>query len=407
MKLSNREKMLIGILLSLLICFGYYKLIFSKQVANLESIRQDRDNLKNQYDTAIQNIASLDKKKEKLNLLAGTILDKTSIFYPTIIQEKTILELDKFLSENNVKGNISFTPVEVAKIEKLTSENKALNDSTLKEYVDKYNDKDSSKSTSPEGSETKAEATVSNGPTCENFKVSISYTANYNNLKALIKALEGYGKKIAITSLTATAASEIEVSGTINLEFFGVPKISEQDKDYLTWTINNIYGKDILFSKGYATGVYNSTVEDQKSNSYRNDFVMALRSTNSELPTLTIGKASDTSRESYLYEDKDNVQDVTIEFNEENGKLYYKYNTSSSYYPKDNTEFGKEFTPAVASNIVLEITSDSRMGVNDKSGVKLKVINKTSKTVNVMVKNDDSSNPRVSITSEGGTVKVG
>ena len=33
----------------------------------------------------------------------------------------------------------------------------------------------------------------------------------------------------------------------MNLEFHAVPKLSDEDMEYLIWTLNNVYGKEILF----------------------------------------------------------------------------------------------------------------------------------------------------------------
>ncbi|MDB1955071.1 hypothetical protein [Clostridium tertium] len=50
--------------------------------------------------------------------------------------------------------------------------------------------------------------------------------------------------------------------------------------------------------------------------------------------------------------------------------------------------------------------SEKRGESSDNSGIKLKVVNNTSKKVEIIVKDDDTSNPRVSVTSEGNTVNV-
>ena len=132
---------------------------------------------------------------------------------------------------------------------------------------------------------------------------------------------------------------------------------------------------------------------------------MMLRSPTSELPTLTLGKAKDTARETYVYADNSKAEDVTVQFQEENGELYYKYNTSSSFYPNDGSSKGKKFIPN-SNDIGFEITSEKRLGNDDNSSVKLKIINNTTKKINITVNSDDTGNPRVSVSSEGGTVNV-
>jgi len=191
----------------------------------------------------------------------------------------------------------------------------------------------------------------------------------------------------------------------MNLEFHAVPKLSDEDMEYLNWTLNNVYGKEILFSNGAASGAYGSTIEEQNTEEDINDFVMMVKSSLSELPTVTIGKAKDDTRESYIYSDNDKIENVEISLEEVSGKIYYKYKTSNSYYPKDNSIEGKEFTPK-SEDIVLEIISEKRTEATDNSGIKLKVVNNTSKKVEIIVKDDDNSNPRVTVTSEGYTVNV-
>ena len=175
--------------------------------------------------------------------------------------------------------------------------------------------------------------------------------------------------------------------------------------EYLKWELDNTYGKDTPFSVAAASGAYNSTIEQLGENADINDFVMLLRSAASDLPTLTLGKANDTDRKTYLYSDNVKVEEVEIEFNELDGKIYYKYKTTAGYYPKDNTSTGEEFN-AKSDNIVLNILSEARVGTEDNSQVKLKVINNTNKKVEVVVEKDDTSNPRIEIQAEGNSVNV-
>ena len=50
--------------------------------------------------------------------------------------------------------------------------------------------------------------------------------------------------------------------------------------------------------------------------------------------------------------------------------------------------------------------SESRPDVTDAVGVNLNIINNTDLVVNVEVKDDDQTNPRVKVVSEGFTINV-
>jgi type IV pilus assembly protein PilO len=405
MNISKREKYLIGILLAVLICFVYYQFIYVNQVEKLNNKRAEKNQVEQRYNEVMAAIANLDSKEESLKILKATVLDKSKRLYPTIMQEKIIIELDKLLTDSGLKGNIAFSPIEVASVEKMVSPEVQKTESSLKALVDEYNGSTSNEATANGVEQQSQSNTSENGATSEQLKVAINFSGNYEALKTFIASVQNYERKVVITNISISSKSQEELTGVMNLEFHAVPKLSDEDMEYLIWTLNNVYGKEVLFSSGEASGAYASTIEEQSSEQDINDFVMMLRSSTSELPTVTIGKAKDDSRESYIYSDNDKTEEVEVAFDEIDGKTYYKYKTSTSYYPKDNSSQGKEFT-SKSKDIVLEILSESRVGTSDNSGIKLKVINNTSKNIEVIVKDDDTSNPRVTVTSEGHTVNV-
>lgn len=416
MNISKREKYLIGILLTVLICFAYYQFIYLKQVEKVNNKKEEKNQIEARYNEVMNAIANLDSLEEELKILKANVFGKSEKLYPLIMQEKIILELDTLLIDSGLSGNIAFTPVEVAPVEKMVSPEIEKIESSLKSFVDEYNnnvtnaeegnteDSTSGENTSDSGSEEEVN-TEGNSTTSEQLKVAINFSGTYESLKTFIASVQNYERKVVIPTITIASQSEEELSGVMNLEFHAVPKLSDEDKDYLTWSLNNIYGKEILFSSGEASGAYAQTIEEQSSEQDLNDFVMMLKSPTSELPTVTIGKAKDDSRESYIYSDNDDIEAVEISFEEIDGSTYFKYKTTTSYYPRDNSLEGMEFV-SKSVDIVLEILSENRVGTYDNSGINLKVINNTSKNVEVIVKNDDASNPRVAVTSEGYTVNV-
>ena len=422
MNISKREKYLIGILLTVLICFVYYQFIYTKQVGKLATKRAEKNQVEQRYNDVMDNISKLDSKEENLKILKSTVLDKSKSLYPTIMQEKIIIELDKLLNDSGLKGNIAFSPVEVASVEKMVSPEIQKAESSLKAIVDEYSgnttkdetsntESSNENNTSTEGNVGQASqdsqevSPEQNGATSEQLKVAINFSGSYESLKKFISSVQNYERKIVITNITISSKSQEELTGVMNLEFHAVPKLSDEDMEYLIWTLNNVYGKEILFSSGAASGAYASTIEEQNNKEDINDFVMMLRSSLSELPTVTIGRAKDESRESYIYSDNDKVEEVEMSFDEANGKTYYKYKTAGSYYPKDNSSEGKEFT-SKSDDIVLEVISEKRGESSDNSGIKLKVVNNTSKNIEIIIKDDDTTNPRISLTSEGNTVNV-
>lgn len=408
MKASKREKFLLGILLTAVISVVYYQFIYIKQAAKIDEKKEIKNTLESKYNDVIQTISALDSRKASINILNSSIVDKSSGFYPTILQEKIIIELDTLLENSGLKANIAFSPMEVAAVQSFSIPLKPNNKSTLDTFVNEYK-----KENVPIINEEKinsddnvdGQSGEQGEHTLEQLKVAINFSGSYEALKKFIVEVESYDRIINITNISLTPSSETDVNGSMNLEFYAIPKLGEEDMEYLKWTLKNTYGKDTPFSVGAANGAFSSTIETLTTETNVNDFVMMLRPETSELPTLSIGVAKDEMRESYIYSDNSKVEEVEIEFKEENGKLYYKYKTSQDKYPKDNTDLGKEFT-TISIDIVMKIESEIRGSSNDNSGIKLKVINNTTKNVNIIVKNDDNTNPRVSIISEGGIVNI-
>ncbi len=417
MKISKREKFLLGILGTLIIVFVYYQFIYVKQVKKLNTKRDEKSVIEEKYNTVMKEIESLGEKENQVKSLKISVTEKSKKLYPIIMQEKIIIEIDKLLNDSGLYGNIAFSPIEAAEVEELKTEEIIKAESSLKELINEY------EGNSLEGSENNSENTSevtnnnkesqgevnteveSDKATSEQLKVAINFSGSYISLKNFISSIENYERKIVITSISITAKSQENLTGIMSLEFHAVPKLSGEDESYLKWTLNNVYGKDILFSNGSASGAYSNTIEDQSVEADAKDFVMMVKSSLSELPTLTIGKAKDDLTESYIYSDNEKVEEVEITFDEVDGKTYFKYKTSNSYYPRENTSQGKEFTPK-ASDIVVEILSEKRNGSSDNSGINLKVINNTSKKVEIVIKDDDNTNPRVSVNSKGNTVNI-
>ena len=180
---------------------------------------------------------------------------------------------------------------------------------------------------------------------------------------------------------------------------YSVPKIDDEISQYLKWNLNNTYGKSKPFNVGSAAGT------GIKSNIDVSDFMVSVKSTTSELPTIMIGKANDMLRITYAYGDGNNEQSAEMILTKKDDKYYYKYKTTNDKVPANYDDLGNEFLPN-GENIVLKVSSESRVTSDDKSGLKLKIINDTDKLVKVDVSGDDVKNPRVSIDGDSKNISV-
>ncbi|MGL5379675.1 hypothetical protein [Clostridium sp.] len=408
MEMSKREKTLLGVLGVVLICVVYYQFIYTNQVKKVEKLTTERNEIEYNYNEVVKTINNIEKRKEEIKILNAKVLDKSNIFYPELIQEKIILELDSLLSGSLLKGSLNFSNISIQPIEILKSEQVIKGESSFKPLVDAYENnktKNENINNSSTNAVDKSESDVDKDlieatqETVQQLQVTLNFNGTYEALKTFIKRVERNGSKIVINNLTVGQNTLIDVSGSMVLEFYAVPKIVESYDDYLEWTLKNTYGKDTPFSTSPAK---ERTVSSQDNSS---DFVMMVKSLSSDLPTITLGRKKDETRESYIYSDSSSVQDVEVLLTEKDGKYYCKYRVGNSKHPSEYTSLGEVFNPN-SENILIEITSEARINDKDATGAKVKILNDTNKLVDVVIKSDDKDKPRVSIIAEGNPINV-
>lgn len=403
MKMSQREKNLLIIVSCVLAAVLYFQFIFTPKQEEISQLENELFDVQTRYDQVMQNINSLQSRKEKIKKITASISESTSVLYPTLIQEKIILALDELINETGVMATIGFSQISAQAVQPFTGGTYESSQSSLSSLANQYAGLTTDETVVEESGETHS-LTTSNS-TVEVMSIGLSFTGTYEVVKAFIDAIQSWEYNLVLSNLSLTPLNENEVSGSTTLEFYAVPKLSDQDQEYLEWTLENTYGKELPFSSGAASGAYSSTMEQLLASGVKvYDFMMLVRSSASDLPAVTIGKALDETRESYLFTDKNEIEPVTIAFKQDGEKYYYRYETSEGAYPS-NEELGIELTP-VNETIEMQIMSESRVEATDQVGVKLKVINETDLVVNIDIKDDDTAAPRISVNSEGFTVNV-
>ena len=409
MKINKNEERLLIIFILLLLSLGYYFFVFEKQKNRSEELKVQALEEKSKYDEAMAKIASLEKKEGQLKVLNSNISIVTGKYYKELVEENITVQLNKFIEDTKFNGKVlTFNPIDVVEMEypMATVKNP---DSTLKEFADSYKsgktidssvtgDTTVSTTTSNDNSEVPMKATdikmKKTVATVEQMKFVVEFNdASVDSTLDFLKAIEDNGKKIVIRNIDITGTDLNIISGTINLEIYVMPSLENKKEENLVNDNNG--GVDVVFNTS-------SVIEDKKEN---NDFIMMLKSYKSVFPTVVIGKADDNGSQSYLSSINNKEENCELILTKEAGKYYYKYKLGNSTYPTNYSGNGLEFTPS-GDDINFKITSSIRNGDDDKGGAKIKIVNKTDKTVKVKVEDDDKSNSRVDIDSEGGSVDI-
>ena len=442
MKISNKEKTMLYILGSIIVGFLYYEFVYLPQVDYLNQRISKESEIKKKYDTTMNTIKSMEDKKSNVKILNAKISGEMGPFYPTINQEKIIIELDKLLEDNDLKGSITFQPIVSNSVEDSKKDVKSLAESSLQAIVDQYNhafgdgektqksnnntvnnstgsesdNKDSnntsgrSNSNSANTSNNSKESSNSNSKdtkksTVQYLKCEVSFEGKYEDLGKFLNVIGQNEKKIIINSINLTSSTVDGIKGKMVLEFYSVPKIDNELESYLKLDLNESYGKTVPFGEGAANNTSSKTAASSQEEKEPSDFIALVKPIASDLPTITIGKAKDDLRTSYIYADSNSVENVEIILTQDGDKYYYKYKTSKGTFPANYDGLGAEFVP-ISNNMALDILSRSRLDENDNSGMRLKVVNKTDKLLNINITGEDSNNPRVAVEGDLSNISV-
>jgi type IV pilus assembly protein PilO len=393
MKLSNREKVLIGILIIVVIAYFGFKYIPSLNLFNLDSLREQYIVKSNDYNNMSQNIVSKTKYEENVQTLTEEINNLNVV--SDLQQEKLIVFLNNYFANNNIDANnINFTDAVVVPVNTVLALDEPEALSSFEAIINDINGASQLTQTSTESSKTEAEKQSSGSPeksssSVRSISANVTFTGTYENMIKFIDAIQNNPVDISITNISTVSTENDILQGTINLNFYEVPKPEGFMEDNGEWIWKDLaqYGKDNPFA---ANGAWTSLSGSTGSNF---DFFINLEPESSDLPTVLIGKTEDSSRSTYLSENNNSVESVEFSFKSENNKYYYSYNTKNNSYPKNGA--WQEFTPTSSENITIKINSRDRSSKTDSVGAIIGVNNSTGLKVSFEIENDNSTKPRV------------
>ncbi|APC41496.1 hypothetical protein [Clostridium estertheticum] len=415
MKVTKREQVLIGVLLIVLLCYGFYNFVFLKQSQNIAELKASRDAYSQKWDQAKAKITSENEIKEQYKNLNSKIFNATGMLFPSLEQEKIIVILDKMIKDSNLQAYVlAFSEVSsgnnfVDTTKTVNNEDKTKNTTNkLDKLVNDFNGTSKNETNSKKTNDSKIIGAYK-------MEVTLKFNGVYDELINFIAQVEDYDKKIIIKSITLTGAEGSEVSGNITLEFYGVPKLNNNDD--FKWNYKKPNGSENPFFQSPTTSPTNNEItakngdktvaKDENTvanDNSKSDFVLYAKPKTADLHTVTIEKGKDESKLSYIYVDNAGVELVEFYFTQIGTKYFYKYKTSKGTYPKD---FSKpiEFVPT-GKNIALDIFSQKRGLGSDLSGVNINITNDTDKKVDVDILDDDKNKPRVKILKQIGDISV-
>lgn len=427
MKITKREQMLLGILVMALLGYCFYNFVYIKQIQNITELKTSKNTYSQKWEQAKVKIASKGKIKEKYKTLNAKIFNETDKLFPSIQQEEIIVILDKMIKDSNLQTDVlSFSkissenpPVDPSKTTTTTEDKTKKDINEIDKLVSDFNGNNINDASSEK---TNTDTTKVDG--AYKMQVTFNFKGGYDELTIFINQVEDYNKKIVINDIKLTGTDGSNVSGTIILDFYGVPKL--KDVDELKWEYKAPSGSGNPFVgsstslQGTKQVTTNNTESVQENNDVNNtneittktpdnkitvsDFIMTAKPIKANLHTVTVQKSKDESKQSYLYSDNEKIEQVEFYFTKVGAKYFYKYKTGLGSYP-ENFSNPIEFVPN-GEKIILDIVSQKRGLDSDLSGVNIKITNDTDNEVSVNILDDDKNKPRVKVIKEKGSISV-
>jgi type IV pilus assembly protein PilO len=269
MKLSKRERVLLIIFGCVSVLALSWFLLFQPQLLKLEALQSENVKLEKEKVQVASFPDTIKKLDSNLSQMLSDTEKKSARFFPDIQQDRLILILDDVLKKSQLQSlSITCKPVALTDFKSNASgiNNAAVKQFPLKDYVNSFNEANGGSGTQNSSKATGA-ATAANKETAgqtangsasgqnqtqsgnqiETMNVTIQYKGTYPQLISFVKGIEGLNRTITIEKLTSGTDQGGLIKGSIIMDFYGLPKFQNQDKEFMNWPLKNEYGKDNPF----------------------------------------------------------------------------------------------------------------------------------------------------------------
>lgn len=190
MKMSQHEKNLLILVSFVLVAVLYYQFIFTPKQNEIATLEQELFNVQTRYDQVMENIATLEERKNQIIKVSAGITEETNGLYPTLIQEKIILALDELINESHIQATIGFSQVSAQAVEPFTGGTYVSPQSSLSELADEYHALTNPDSLEKDTTNNAKSSLSTSTSTAEVMSVSLTFTGTYENVKTFVDAIQ-------------------------------------------------------------------------------------------------------------------------------------------------------------------------------------------------------------------------
>ena len=384
-KLSERDKKLLLILAILAVCAVPYMLLISPMFEKVETLKKDVNQLQTrketlqQMDTAQGEYLSATEtytvEREKLlDRFPANINQEESLLFITETERSIPISLYQLTFGEDVAAQVTST----AEAQAIDQVEEATGDVTDDEVI-------------AEVTQTQA---LPSGLTGMSTSTQFSYEAGYQEFKNFLNFILNNDKRMVITDLTASYEADMNmVSGSFTLVQYALSGADRMAEEVVEPEFS--HGTDNVFMQ--AVG---GTSDEGNVTESEPDFFLMLNQPDADMEAKIIGQSSDATEQTFLVDDSNKKQAVTVRFAGENGVYHAFYSIDDFEYSEDGISFNKN------GSIIFQILSNPRASDKDKNEVNLDIINETDVPVIVSTVYDDEENPRVVIRGKTGDIFI-
>lgn len=361
MKLNDREKQSMVLIGIVALAASFYFLGYKPLITQKDVIEQEVSALKgqlDQYASTLQSRIFYEEATPKLMQENAQIDDRL----PQALPQELVIQTMDTLSQTleMTLPNIGFTQVESVPL-----------------AIDPQTEEASSR-----GVLTGLKTGVTTATTC-----------TYKELKTLLEYIRTLPMEVAIENMSMSAVED-KLAISFSMSLFGL-EVPDRGTDPLSLGAYKA-GKENMFQN---EGAQASTRQEQM---IYEDLFMIIDPVVSDNSAITMGKAKDSKRETYLYEETNAPSKVQIHFTQSGNDYYVKYQVGEHRYPEGEDKL--ILSPNGAFGIKVESTP--RLYEDDQNEVQLTIHNETDKIAYIYVKNDDLEQPRFNLVKSTGDVRV-
>lgn len=244
-------------------------------------------------------------------------------------------------------------------------------------------------------------------------ELGLSYETTYEGFKNLLAYIRDYEDRMVIKQIdVAYNESTGLAAGSMTLSQYALlgpgrvlPEVVTEVEEMGTENvfINNNHGGSILdLIADMYSDFLNKILGDlpqENLDELGTDYFVKVNAVTDNTNGKTVGRADDTTEETYITSSDDGDEDVFFRISGDGGEYTVNYEI-------DGVEYTDSIQKSGDSKLYIRVISSARMGERDESAVTLHVINESDIPTVVNVEGDDSADPRVRVMEKAGNVTV-